>query len=196
MVKLVHRNPEPVELTAFNNQYPHATPQDWGRDIFQPAKIAVKAALNQDQGGLCVYCEKKLNDDHGHVEHIKPKAGPNGHPHLCYVYTNHAQSCMTHNTCGQRKGNELLPIEPGPGCNAGWSLSTDGTIEAAVGITQERQTAVEQTRDILGLNDNAELVDERRAWFEAAIEVEEEDPSSLPGFLSTAPYRYILSTVF
>lgn len=196
MVELQHQVPPPTELIQFQQAYPNAPVAYFNSHTFQHAKIAVKAALNVEQGGLCVYCEKQLDATMGHVEHIKPKAGLNGRPELCFVYTNYTQSCMTHTTCGQKKSNALLPIEPGTGCNAYWSLSTDGTIEPRVGNTPDQTVDANTTRDILGLNDDADLVDERMRWFDSAYEVWEADPSNLTPFLATAPYRHILSTAF
>lgn len=196
MVELQHSHPPPAALTQFNQQYPNAPVADWESPSFQQAKNAVKAALNVEQGGLCVYCEKALQATWGHVEHIIPKGGVNGNPALCFVYTNHAQSCMNHKTCGSAKNNDLLPIEPGPGCNAHWVLSTDGTIEPRVGIAQAQKDDALTTRDILGLNDDSNLVDERKRWFESAVAVVQNEPADLPAFLMSAPYRYILATAF
>lgn len=198
MVELQHRQTQPVALTQFHQQYPNAPVSDWESPEFQNAKNAVKAALNADQGGLCVYCEKHLQPDQGHVEHIRPKGGPNEHPHLCYTYTNLAQSCNStrSTTCGHRKNNTLLPIEPGPNCNTDWTLSTDGTIESRQGISRAREAEVTSTRDLLGLNDDANLVDERKRWFETAYEVFVNTPAALPAFLQVNPYRHILATAF
>ena len=196
MVELQHRQQPPAELTQFQQQFPNAPVQDWESPAFQNAKNAAKAALNADQGGLCVYCEKQVPADRGHVEHIKPNAGPNAHPHLCFTYTNLAQSCLTRNTCGQKKSNAILPIEPGPNCNADWTLSTDGTIEPRPNIAQAREAEVTRTRDLLGLNDNADLVDERKRWFDTAYEVFVSTPAALPTFLQANPYRHILATAF
>lgn len=109
--------PTPV-LTAFNAANPAATVAEFSSQAFQPVKTAVKADLNKDQGGLCVYCEGNLAPDAGQVEHIKPKGGPNAYPLLCFKYSNDAHSCINTKTCGQKKKNGLLPVEPGPGCNA------------------------------------------------------------------------------
>lgn len=195
MVELQHRAVPTPTLIAFVTITPGATPADFDSQAFQPIKQAVKADLNHDQGGLCVYCEKPLPTNAGQVEHIKPKGGPNAHPHLCFDYSNYAHSCINQKTCGQKKGDGLLPIEPGPNCNAEWSLSTDGTIEPIAGLTRQRKHAVIQTRDMLGLNKDSDLVEERRRWLMNAIKVLQQAPNDLQDFLQTAPYRYMLATV-
>lgn len=196
MVELQHRAVPTPALTAFNVANPAAVVADFNGPAFQSVKAAVKADLNQDQGGLCVYCEKQLAINDGQVEHIKPKAGPNAHPQLCFSYTNYAHSCINPKTCGQKKGHGLLPIEPGPGCNAEWALSTDGTIEPMASLTRQRKHAVVQTRDMLGLNKDSDLVDERKRWLLNAITVLQQAPADLPAFIQTAPYRYMLATAF
>jgi uncharacterized protein (TIGR02646 family) len=196
MVELQHRSVPTAALTAFTAANPAAAADDFDEPAFQPVKAAVKAAVNQDQGGLCVYCEKPLAHNEGQLEHIKPKAGPNAQPQLCFSYANYAHSCINRMTCGQSKGGGLLPIEPAPGCNAEWALSTDGTIEPITGLTRQRKHAVVQTRDMLGLNRDPDLVDERKRWLLNAITVLQQTPADLPAFIQTAPYRYMLATAF
>jgi uncharacterized protein (TIGR02646 family) len=195
MVELEHRAIPTVALTAFVAATPRATVADFDSLAFRAVKAAVKADLNQDQGGLCVYCESALDAEEGQVEHIKPKAGRNAHPHLCFTYTNYGHSCINHKTCGQKKKNGLLPIEPGPGCNAQWSLSTDGTIEPRASlITSKQRHPVIQTRDMLGLNADSNLVDERRRWLASSIVVLQQSPKDIQAFLQEAPYRHMLAT--
>jgi uncharacterized protein (TIGR02646 family) len=194
MVELQHRAVPTPALTAFNAAHPAAAVADFSSPEFHPVKQAVKADLNADQAGLCVYCEKPLTPTEGQVEHIKPKAGANAHPHLCFSYTNYAHSCINPKTCGQSKRERLLPIEPGPGCNAQFALSTDGTIEPIAGLTKAQQHTVRQTCDMLGLNADANLVDERQRWLAHAIAVLQQAPNDIQDFLHAAPYRYMLAT--
>lgn len=194
MVELQHRATPTPALTAFNAAHPLATAADFDSLAFRPIKDAVKADLNQDQGGLCAYCESTLPPTEGQVDHIKPKAGANGQPSLCFSYNNYAYSCINHKTCGQKKKGGLLPIEPAPGCNAEWSLSTDGTIEPISRLTRRQAHNVRQTRDMLGLNADSNLVDERKRWLAQTIVVLQQAPNDIQQFLQAAPYRYMLAT--
>ncbi|HEL3236742.1 retron system putative HNH endonuclease [Stenotrophomonas maltophilia] len=196
MLELLHHLSEPVQLTNFRTTLPQKTAAEWDALAFHPVKQAVKAVLRQEQGHLCVYCEVKVATGDGHVEHIKPKAGPNAQANLCFVYSNLALSCNTKETCGSKKKAGLLPIEPGPGCNKEWSLSTDGTIEPLPDLTKARRHAVVQTRDMLGLNKSSDLVDERKRWLASAVEILKAAPNDLSAFLADAPYRTILATAF
>ncbi len=196
MVELQHRTTPTPALTDFVGAHPALAAVDFDNRAFQPIKLAVKADLNKDQGGLCAYCEKPLQPTEGQIDHIKPKAGANARPDLCFAYSNYAHSCINPKTCGQKKQDGLLPIEPGPGCNAEWALSTDGTIEPLPELTRQRRHAVVQTRDMLGLNKDSDLVDERRRWLASAIAVLQAAPADFPDFLQSAPYRHILATAF
>ena len=195
MVELEHRSLEPPELTQFRTDNPNATVADFDKSAFQSIKNAIKTALNQEQGGLCVYCEQKLEPIKGQIEHIKPKAGDNAHPDLCFIYTNYAHSCINNKTCGQKKKNGLLPIEPRQGCNTEWELSTDGTIQPISGLSKRRTHEVTQTRDMLGLNADTNLVIEREKWVKQAQFILENQPEDFDYFLQEVPFRYILHTL-
>lgn len=194
MVELQHRAIPTPALTAFVAAHPAATAADFDSLAFCPVKDRVKADLHDDQAGLCVYCECALEPDAGQVEHIKPKAGANAHPHLCFSYGNYAHSCINPQTFGQKKGNGLLPIEPGPGCNAEWVLTTTGSIEPIAGLTRTRAHQVRQTRDMLGLNRDTNLVDERERWLGQMLVVLGQAPADIGAFLQQIPYRHILAT--
>lgn len=195
MVELQH-GPEPLELAQYRASYPQAGPKDFNEEPFASAKRAVRSSLHRDQGGLCAYCESEMQPTGGQVDHIKPKGGKNAHPHLSFAYSNYAYSCINNKTCGQNKGETLLPIEPGIGCNADWTLSTDGTIEPVLGLSRQRKHEVTQTCGILGLNKDAALVDERKRWLRQALEIATQLPAELSTFLQAAPYRHILATAF
>lgn len=189
MVELQH-SIEPAELAAFRVDNPAASVQDFDDAKFQSAKRICKAALNQNQGGLCAYCEQLLAATDGQIDHIKPKSV---YQNLCFTYTNYAHSCINNKTCGQKKKNGLLPIEPALGCNQEWELSTDGRIQPISGLTQTRKHQVNQTRDMLGLNADPNLLDERKKWFEKALLILHVAPADIQPFLQTAPFRYILT---
>lgn len=194
MVELQHRAIPTPALTQYLADNPEAAVVNFDSQDFAPVKRLVKADLHQDQGGLCVYCEQLLKADEGQVEHIKPKAGTNGHPYLCFDYNNYAHSCINNKTCGQSKGNGLLPIGPGPGCNDQWALvSQSGFIEPLASLTRRQRGPVVQTRDMLGLNKDSNLVNERKKWFSQAVEVLKVAPNDIDLFLQSAPFRALIA---
>ncbi len=193
MVELKHRAIPTPALTQFIQNNPTVTVADFDSAIFAPVKRLVKIDLNQDQNGLCVYCEMQLKAEEGQVEHIKPKAGPNAHPLLCFDYNNYGHSCINNKTCGQKKKHGLLPIEPGPGCNNNWELSISGNIEPKYNLTRKQRHPVVQTRDMLGLNADSNLVNERKKWFAKAIDVLRLTPADIDLFLQSAPFRTLIA---
>ena len=195
MVELQHCVGGIPALTAFVLGHPDAGAADWDSQAFQPVKQRIKQTLNSDQQGLCVYCERELSATDGQIDHIKPKAGPHAHPRLCFNYTNHAHSCINNKTCGQKKKHGLLPIEPGLGCNCKWVISTGGTIEPVAGLTRRQKHDVTQTRDMLGLNADPSLIDNRQKWLKSTLEVLKSSPQDTAAFLNNSPFRHILATV-
>lgn len=193
MVPLQHRSPEPSALTTFNAAHPAASVADFDRQNFNAIKPGIKVALNEDQGGLCAYCECALAPTQGHVDHIKPKAGPVARPDLCFSYTNYAHSCSTDRRCGHQKKARLLPIEPGPGCNDRWSMSpSDGRLAVRNGLQRLQRVPVNETIGMLGLNQPA-LVADRKDWLDRAAQLLAQDAAALTLFIAAAPYRHVLA---
>ncbi|MEI6713478.1 MAG: retron system putative HNH endonuclease [Verrucomicrobiota bacterium] len=195
MVEIAHRQPEPTELAQFRAGNPNAGPADFDSENFQPVKRLVKRKLNRDQDGLCAYCESLLVPEEGQIDHIKPKQGLNGHPHLTFDYSNYAHSCVNPNHCGQRKGDRIIPVEPRSGCNARFLLNTDGSIEP-----DEKQKDWEDarlTRDLLNLND-PELQRKREKWVESALSLLVESEAFYWDFVQdkSQPFRCILLRLF
>ncbi|MDA8417186.1 MAG: TIGR02646 family protein [Betaproteobacteria bacterium] len=195
MVELQHRLIPTPALTNFVSINQNIAVSDFDSPTFGSIKSVVKADLNQDQDGLCAYCECQLAANAGQLDHIKPKAGKHAYPQLCFEYSNLAHSCINSRTCGQKKKGGLLPIEPGIGCNAKWLLSTNGTIEPVLGLTRRQKHDANQTRDMLGLNNDSNLVDERKRWLGNALAILQSNPPASSSFLQQAPYRHILATV-
>jgi len=194
MVELQHNTP-PAALMTYLKNHPHPTVADFNSIAFHAIKPAIRQQLHSEQGGLCVYCERKLDPAEGQIDHIKPKGGKNGHPHLCFFYTNYAYSCINPKTCGQKKKEGLLPIEPVPGCNQHWFLNHDGYIEPIVSLSKKSQHPVRQTNGMLGLNNDPSLIRSRKQWLDSMVTILQQSPQNIELFLQQAPYRYILGTV-
>lgn len=192
MVELVHST-IPNVLAGYLITHPSCNADDFEHDrVFQRIKPAIKQQLNQEQQGLCVYCEREILPNDGHIEHIKPKRGAKAHSHLCFSYNNFAQSCNDKHTCGSKKKSGLLPIEPQIGCNNSFSLSTTGEITFITGLSRREKHRVRQTRDMLGLN-KPHLVKEREKWCKSIITILKHDPgANIDDFLKDKLFRFIL----
>jgi uncharacterized protein (TIGR02646 family) len=193
MVEFTRRQPEPPELAAYRASHPRAIPSDFGSPAFHSVKQAVKRALSADQGGLCAYCESPLAASAGPIDHVKPKGGPNAHPHLAFSYDNFVHGCCHEpRHCGQKKADRLLHIEPGPlGCNDKFTLSTNGEIDACSSLSRQERHLVRTTRDQLGLNFAALRV-EREKWIHSSLTLLQTSVSDFEVFISDKPFRFIL----
>ncbi|MCG5499268.1 retron system putative HNH endonuclease [Ectothiorhodospira lacustris] len=133
-------------------------------DLRGAEKQAVKAALMQEQGYLCCYCERQLSDDDSHIEHFKPQ-------HLADVdpldYANLLCSCQNQldkgvpRHCGNLKGDwfdaHLLVSPTSPDSEARFLYTADGHI-----FPRENDAAALATIQRLGL-DIPKLVSMRSA---------------------------------
>ena len=76
--------------------------QDWRAFMGTPCHALVHDNLQQEQQGLCCYCEIELRTDNGHIEHMEPRSQNQLRIH---DYTNLALSCNggTIEHCGHYK---------------------------------------------------------------------------------------------
>jgi len=194
MIELIH-TPVPAAASKALSDYatlvPGAGPTDFDSLGFLPYKKIVKACLHVIQEGLCAYCETPLQATNGQVEHIKPKGGANAHPHLTFDFANYAHGCINPKTCGQKKGSEILPIEPRARCNDFFSISTDGNLSPTPTLSDADKQRVRDTIRILGLQ-HPPLTLERKKMIAAVLKIKAVNPSLVPLFLSTRDFRHIL----
>ncbi len=177
-------NTEPVELRNYRGQHQSGS---WDDPAFKPVRPIVRQQLNHEQEGLCIYCEGSLQEDIGHVEHIKSK-GLNSA--LTFAYDNLAHSCDGPGHCGHHKKRQALPVEPRPGCNRFFVLmAQDGKLIPTPGLPRDERQQATDTLRILGLNAPS-LARQRKGFacsvrcLSSKIEVNE--------FLATAPFRWSL----
>lgn len=183
MIELQH-NTEPAELGAYLRQHPDSS---WDDPAFETVRPIVRRQLNHEQEGLCAYCEGYLQDDDGHVEHIKSKKL---NPALTFVYDNLAHSCNATGHCGHLKKRQVLPVEPRPGCNRFFILmAQDGKLMPTPGLPQEESQQAKDTLRILGLNAPA-LARQRKSFSEVVRYLSSK--AEVDEFLATVPFRWSL----
>lgn len=186
MVEFTRRSPEPAELAAF--RYANSA-ADFNTPEFSPVKTSVKQKLNEDQGGLCAYCESELSPTAGHIDHVKSQSARRD---LVFVYDNHVHSCTHLNHCGQAKRAKKIYIEPGPiGCNDCYTLSTNGLIGLVLGLTGDKRREAVKTLNRLGLSDSA-LRLEREKWIKSSLALFETSAADFEAFIADKPFRFIL----
>ncbi len=165
-MKHIQKGQEPEKFSQWKQRMPKEKRPDFSKWRHK-SKKAVKAALMQEQGHICCYCECELLYDDSHIEHFRPKSDPTVDP---YDFTNLLCSCQQNipkgapRHCGSRKENwfdEPLLISPlDPSCEHHFKFKADGRIEPV----NSNDTAAIQTIDRLGLD-----IPKLRAMRKAAI---------------------------
>lgn len=113
--------------------------------------------LINEQGGICCYCEQKLNIDDCHIEHLFPQSKDVYSDYL-FDYQNLLCSCQLEiesgepRYCGNSKANNIIPITPlMPECESKFTFTEDGQIQHT--DEDSRQTIEYLKLDIDKLND-------------------------------------------
>ena len=185
MIELRHQSSEPAGLEEFRDK----NPRGWDDVEFHAVRESIRRQLNCEQNGLCVYCETRLGEDDGHVEHIKSKKN---NPAFTFVYDNLAHSCSNREHCGHRKGHQRIPIEPRPDCNRFFALmALDGRLTPADGLGEAEVNDAATTITVLGLNVPA-LARQRKNFIDAVRTLSAADKAS---FINSAPFRWCLQGI-
>ena len=96
----VNKYKEPDFLLEYKRKY---SPKSWIEYNKDGIRSEIKKnILFLEQEEYCPYCEKRIYDDEGHIEHIKPR---DLYPKEFESYNNLIVSCDEKNSCGKYKGN-------------------------------------------------------------------------------------------
>ena len=116
----------------------------------------------KEQGYICCYCERRLNDEYSHIEHFNPQSND---PSATLDYINMLCSCQNQlkkgkpRHCGHSKGNwfdEDLLISPlDLDCEERFVYTADGKIQPANEFDNAATMTIEKLKlDIEKLNDS------------------------------------------
>jgi len=141
-MKHITKTTEPAELLKWKSQdrkFQKGEPK-WNR-IPTPLKERIREDLRKEQGFICAYCERFLQENDYHMEHLKPK-GLRQYTIFLADYDNLVCSCQFElkngepNHCGNSKGSwydQTLFISPlDPGCETRFTYTFDGYIQPAI----------------------------------------------------------------
>ena len=96
----VNKYKEPDFLLEYKRKY---SPKSWIEYNKDGIRSEIKKnILFLEQEEYCPYCEKRIYDDEGHIEHIKPR---DLYPKEFESYNNLIVSCDEKNSCGKYKRN-------------------------------------------------------------------------------------------
>jgi uncharacterized protein (TIGR02646 family) len=157
-MKYITKRSEPASFTDWKNILCDGWAPGWD-NLLNPQKRSVLQALLTEQGFICCYCGMGIDDNSGHIEHLKPR---DRFPHLELEYDNLLASCegttrsgiARDNHCGHRKGDwydDSLFISPlDPVCEDCFVFTSAGEILATV--DPDLTDRAQETIDKLGLN--------------------------------------------
>ncbi|KPA14841.1 hypothetical protein MHK_004952 [Candidatus Magnetomorum sp. HK-1] len=157
----IEKTPEPEFLKHFIRFQKPEKWNDFTPEIKQEIKdfiLEKEQKMNEDF--VCVYCERIIDPNGSHIEHIKPK---DRFPQHFRSFDNLSVSCNSQTTCGHKKGNRydsrfINPVEDNPDIFMTYELSTGMLIP----LNDSLKDRVNFTCDILNLNKNAELLNARK----------------------------------
>ncbi len=188
---------------------------NWG-NFGDEIKQEVKMSLLKEQGYICCYCEKRVNNQNSHVEHLKPKSR---FSHLMFYYNNLLCSCKAKSdsnrssnkanlTCGYLKlswYDEKMVMPLMKDCSGYFRFTGSGEILPVQdnGLKQER---AHLTIEKLGLN-KYNLQEQRKAVMNQLLKTQNgfsddefnnylesyfnrEKDGKLPAFYSAAKYFF------
>jgi uncharacterized protein (TIGR02646 family) len=108
--------------------------------------------------GKCAYCESHIRHvDYGHIEHYRPKSGPQGRPDLCFEWTNLLLACGICNGGEFKSDHFPEAADGGPiinPCDEDPAGHLEFRFDAQLGLASVYGTTTrgETTEKLLGLN--------------------------------------------
>lgn len=179
-MKYIVKNPEPQELLDWKNsdlQYRRGRPK-WER-IPSATKAIIRESLKDEQGHICCYCERFMQDNDYHIEHIKPKGIPPFEINLA-DYDNLLCSCQFElikgepNHCGNSKASwydpNLLVTPLDVSCEKKFTYTFDGYINSLDPNDSSAITTIDKLR--LGIDKLNAL---RASVIEPFLDLEDEE---------------------
>jgi uncharacterized protein (TIGR02646 family) len=158
-VKYIKKSEEPEAFSAWKALQNEDWQPSWG-NFQKPEKDTVQEALLKEQGYICCYCERRIDErKNSHIEHLKPRTL---YPDLQLEYANLLASCQGESEtpppipvhCGHQKRDwyeENLMVSP-LDLNCAEFFRYSGAGEILPIDDPDRQAMAETTIEYLGLN--------------------------------------------
>ena len=122
--------------------------------LSNPERKAVHISLLSEQGYICCYCCKRVEQNNSHIEHLDPQSKTDAE--LSVDYTNMLASCGRDTNwpeyCGNKKQNISIGVSPlQANCEEFFSYSSSGEILPTTNNLAHPKDA-QTTIEVLGLN--------------------------------------------
>jgi uncharacterized protein (TIGR02646 family) len=155
-MKYIKKLPEPQEFTEWkknDKMYQRGKPS-WKR-LPTDIRNIIRETLRKEQGYICCYCERRLEDNDYHIEHLKPK-GAGFFPENQLDYDNLLCSCQFETQpgepvhCARQKGSwydGTLMVSPlNKNCESKFRYTLDGYIDPVDMDQKDAVTTIEKLR--------------------------------------------------
>lgn len=148
----VNKEEEPDFLLVYKKKYSPKTWADYNKDSIR-SKIK-ENILVIEQEEYCPYCEKRIYDNEGHIEHVKPR---DLYPKEFQSYYNLMISCDEKNSCGKYKGNKydekfINPIIDNPEDYFNYNIASGEIVSKNNDKNSKEYIKAKYTIDTLNLN--------------------------------------------
>lgn len=192
----IQKQPEPPELSAWKAKRNPDWDPGWD-DFMNPTKALVMTALRTEQGSICCYCMGPVGaeKDDCHIEHFRPRKGPQSHPPGMFDYGNLHAVCegepekpTTPFHCDRSKGEWYSPDLVSPleaDCATYFTYTLAGQIRASTDPQKSHRAT--ETIDRLGLD-----IPKLRALRKAAMDgllLDTLEPKDVPALVASLEQR-------
>ncbi|MEG4962698.1 MULTISPECIES: retron system putative HNH endonuclease [unclassified Microcoleus] len=153
--------------------------------LLNPERKAVHISLLSEQGYICCYCCKSVDQSNSHIEHLDPQSKTD--LELSVEYTNMLASCGRDTNkpeyrwpeyCGNKKGDLAIGVSPlQANCEEFFDYSSTGEILPTANNLAHQKDA-QTTIKVLGLN-HFDLTEGRKQAFEALQGITQEEAELL-----------------
>lgn len=152
-MKYINKGEEPEEFTEWKKTQMSVGVNCDYKSLQNPEKRLLHSALLREQGYICCYCCRGIEQDSSHIEHLNPQSETI--PDLSVDYLNMLASCGRYPNwpphCGNKKGKTSISVSPlMPNCEEFFRYSGDGQILKIEDSAM--QSKAQQTIDTLDLN--------------------------------------------
>jgi len=150
------------------------------KSLSNPEKKAVHNSLLSEQGYICCYCCRSVEQIDSHIEHLAPQSKTD--LELSVDYTNMLASCGRDpdwpEYCGNKKKNLAIGVSPlQANCEEFFNYSSTGEI-LPIANNLAYQKDAQRTIEVLGLN-HSDLTEGRKQAFEALEGITQEEAELL-----------------
>lgn len=177
----ISKTADPIPHVKFKKE---VNPKNWNSYEFDIKRQLKSHMLDNEQEGYCPYCERQIDIDDSHIEHIEPK-----HKASKYKdYNNMLTSCNNPKTCGHAKkgkfSNDFLnPVLVEPMDFLKYKFETGEIIPVEKDQFHSNHQKAMETIDTLKLNEKGLLASRKRFNIEIGIMEENMNEKDLKLYL-------------